>query len=224
MSLFWAGNSFGQFDFNFPENVEIDPLNNDLKALDVKKIEQSYFSDNDSTSEILEYVFEYDSLSNLRSFKLLFFEENFVIEPKQEIGGPILKNKTPEFGSHGNSKVYYFNKFPYAYAEYKVSWQSFYIKEIQYFRPNISSKAPLGHVLMLNNPFKMTNPDSIHSTKLYADNRMYRELIYVNDKVVKLKEYTYIKITKDNKDYFLLSRITITEGNKSIIKRINYFF
>jgi hypothetical protein len=53
---------------------------------------------------------------------------------------------------------------------------------------------------------------------------MYRELIYVNDKVVKLKEYTYIKITKDNKDYFLLSRITITEGNKSIIKRINYFF
>lgn len=222
--MFWTGNSYGQFDFNFPENVEIDPLNQDLKALGVKKIEQSYFSDDDSTSEVLEYVLEYDSLSNLCSFKLSFFEENFVIEPKQEIGGPILKNKIPEIGSHGNSKVYNFKKSSYAYAEYKFSWQSSYFKEIQYSHPTFSSKAPLGHSLMLNNSFKMTYPDSIRSTKLYADNRVYKEIIYVNDKVVELKEYAYKKITKDNKDYFLLSRITISEGDKSIIKIINYVF
>ena len=79
----------------------------------------------------------------------------------------------------------------------------------------------------MNDPFKrITNldSDSINTTKLYTDNRVYKEIIYVNNKVVKLKEYTYKKVTKDNKDYFLLNRITITEGDNKKIKRINYVF
>jgi len=217
--------SFGQFDFNFPDNVEFDPLNSDLRALDVKKIEQSYFSDNDSTSDILEYIFQYDTLSNLSSFKLSFFSEKFGIPSKQEIGGPILKNKIHGFGKHGNSRVYYFNKVPYAYAEYKFSWQSFYIKEVQYSLPNLSSKAPIEHILILNNPFnKIANPDSIISTKLYTDNRIYKEETKINNTIIKLKEYEYQKITRDDKDYFLLTRIIIIEDNNKIIKRINYIF
>lgn len=224
---------YGQVDYNFkfPDYIELDPTDYRLRVLKVIKVEQcSMFklkSDSIFENSNLDYVLEYDSIHRLKSWKYDFANEIYPIYTEQGFG-----DQKVEYRNHGNTKlVTFFNgteSVHYNYNECKFEWEGAKIKSVSYEYAQLNS--PYGYISGLN----YTHLNKFHKTvkTIFEGDRIQEKIILLvgGGKVTYKYRYKSFKVENSDTLYLLLDTITVTSfDNKETIiseeiKQITYYY
>ncbi|RYM33411.1 hypothetical protein ERX46_10750 [Brumimicrobium glaciale] len=225
--------SYGQFQFVFPDNIEFEPNNSNLNILGVKKVEQYSISKSSSDSifgdKTLDYIFEYDSLSRLKSWKYDFKNESFEVHKQEGFSEAKVYHYT-----HGNANIIkFFNgstKVNYNYSECKFTWENHRLKTVFYEHAKYDQR----NQGFNHGAFTFIDLSRFHPTieKVYEEERIIEKTTFYEKRLKTFSKYKYKAFTvpKSGEILLLLDAIVVKHFDEKgleeyeVIKQINYTF
>lgn len=236
--------------YNLPLQLKFSPTASHLKKMNIKEVIQrtNYFSGDsvkNTSTTYIDCILQYDSLSNLHSFKWDFRKEFFAYHPIQshEYYYTNYNSITPtDTFSFGNTNLYLnpLDSNYYNFTEERFYWEENKLVKTETIYQKLESDVPipdeqrlnmqlsgfLPFVTFSNMPddfFKITFTTN-ETKKFYDDGLLVKEELVVDGQLIKTTHYTYSIFNVNNQQHKLLTQIEEKLTDYPAFTNIEYSF